>query len=209
MTAAWAARAQGRLGGAQRRGLRPGRPRHALSRQLRAALLGLEPGQDARRGRRTSSIAGRAAGVARGVPPALCGARSRCRACCARPRSASSTSCPRRCCRGTAAAAIEALDEIEGVKVAETGKAASASRSSSTSRRAKRSRRSCVTPYVERVAASDNLRRALDGSGPDGAEAKPFGPPAEAAGQARRHRPTERRTPGAARARAATISSVQ
>ena len=45
--------------------LRAGRPRHPLSRQLRRALLGLEPGQDAASRARTSSTAGPAAGAAR------------------------------------------------------------------------------------------------------------------------------------------------
>jgi hypothetical protein len=34
-----------------------------------------------------------------------------------------------------------------------------------------------MTPYVERVGASDNLRRALDGAGPAGNEAEPLGRP--------------------------------
>ena len=38
-----------------------------------------------------------------------------------------------------------------------------------------------VTPYVERVAASDNLKFALDGAGP-GAEQRPFGRSSEGAG---------------------------
>ena len=73
-----------------------GRPRDPLSRQLRAALLGLEPGQDAHRRRRTSSIAGRAAGAA---PRRSTSAMPRAKpmpARCARRRSASSMSCPRR-----------------------------------------------------------------------------------------------------------------
>jgi hypothetical protein len=40
-----------------------------------------------------------------------------------------------------------------------------------------------VTPYVERVAASDNLRFALDGAGTSSTD-RPFGPATEGAGTA-------------------------
>ncbi|MCY7398424.1 MAG: cell wall hydrolase [Sphingomonas bacterium] len=78
---------------------------------------------------------------------------------------------------GTVGAAIEALDEIKGVKVAEAGDRLSIQFNLKAREAVEKA---VVTPYVERVAASDNLRRALDGSRPTGVEAKPFGPPAEA-----------------------------
>ena len=77
----------------------------------------------------------------------------------------------------TEVAAVEALDEIEGVKVADAGKWVSVHFSMAAREAVEKIK---LTPYVERVAASDNIRRALDGSRPSGVEAKPFGPPAEA-----------------------------
>ena len=77
----------------------------------------------------------------------------------------------------TVAETIEALDKIDGVKVADGGERV-AIQFNLKAREAVE--KAVVTPYVERVAASDNLRRALDGTGPAGVEAKPFGPPAEA-----------------------------
>ena len=82
-----------------------------------------------------------------------------------------------------AAAAIEKLDEIEGVKVAEAGERVSIKFNLKAREAVEKV---VVTPYVERVAASDNLRRALDGAAPAGADAKPFGPPADAKDEARR-----------------------
>jgi spore germination cell wall hydrolase CwlJ-like protein len=78
----------------------------------------------------------------------------------------------------TELAAVKALDEIEGVKVAEAGKRVSI-RFSPQAREAVEKIK--LTPYIERVSASDKLRHALDGAGPTGDEAKPFGPPADAA----------------------------
>ena len=72
-------------------------------------------------------------------------------------------------------AAVEALDKIEGVKVADTGKRLSIQFNLKAREAVEKVK---LTPYVERVAASDNLRRALDGAGPEGADAKPFGQPA-------------------------------
>ena len=77
----------------------------------------------------------------------------------------------------TEIAAIEALDGIEGVKVAEAGERVSIKFNLKAREAVEKA---VVTPYVERVAASDNLRRALDGAGAAGADAKPFGPPVEA-----------------------------
>ena len=71
-----------------------------------------------------------------------------------------------------AAAAAGALGQIVGVKVTETGERV-AVRFNPEAREAVE--KAVVVPYVERVAASDNLRRALDGSGPAGAEAEPLG----------------------------------
>jgi hypothetical protein len=70
------------------------------------------------------------------------------------------------------AAAAAGLGEIVGVKVTETGERV-AVRFSPEAREAVE--RAISVPYVERVAASDNLRRALDGSGPAGEEAQPLG----------------------------------
>ena len=72
----------------------------------------------------------------------------------------------------TEEAAVEALDKIDGVKVAETAKGVSV-RFSPQAREVVEQIK--LTPYVERVEASDNLRRALDGAGPAGVEAKPLG----------------------------------
>ncbi|MBA3729250.1 MAG: cell wall hydrolase [Sphingomonas sp.] len=77
----------------------------------------------------------------------------------------------------TEIATIEALDDIEGVKVAEAGERVSIKFNLKAREAVEQA---VVTPYVERVAASENLRRALDGGGAKGAEAKPFGPPVEA-----------------------------
>jgi hypothetical protein len=77
----------------------------------------------------------------------------------------------------TEAAAVEALDKIDGVKVADAGSRVSIHFSLKAREAVEKVK---LTPYVERVDASDNLRRALDGSGPAGSEAKPFGPPVEA-----------------------------
>ena len=78
---------------------------------------------------------------------------------------------------GTELAAIEALDDIKGVEVAELGERVSIKFNLKAREAVEKV---VVTPYVERVAASENLRRALDGSGAPGAEAKPFGPQVEA-----------------------------
>jgi hypothetical protein len=75
-------------------------------------------------------------------------------------------------------ATIESLDKIEGVNVADAGNRVSIHFSLQAREAVEKVK---VTPYVERVAASDNLRHALDGAGPAGDEAKPFGPPADAA----------------------------
>ena len=77
----------------------------------------------------------------------------------------------------TELATIEALDEIKGVKVAEAGDRVSIKFNLKAREAVEKA---VVTPYVERVAASDNLRRALDGGGAAGVDAKPFGPPVEA-----------------------------
>jgi len=76
--------------------------------------------------------------------------------------------------------AVAELDKIDGVEVAQTGTRV-AVQFNLKARAAVEAIK--LTPYVERVAASDNLRRALDGTVPEGAEAKPFGPPAEATGK--------------------------
>ena len=82
---------------------------------------------------------------------------------------------------GSAVAAIEALDQIEGVKVGEAGKEGQRISVHFSPKAREAVEKVVVTPYVERVSASDNLRRALDGSGPSGAEAKPLGSAAEVA----------------------------
>ena len=77
----------------------------------------------------------------------------------------------------TVAETIAALDQIDGVKVAE-GEERVSIHFNLKAREAVE--KVVVTPYIDRVGASDNLRRALDGTGPAGGDAKPFGPPAEA-----------------------------
>ena len=74
------------------------------------------------------------------------------------------------------AQAVAALEKIDGVKVAEDGPRLSVQFSLKARAAVEQVK---LTPYVERVDASDNLRRALNGDGPAGTEAKPFGPPAE------------------------------
>jgi len=76
----------------------------------------------------------------------------------------------------TEAAAAGALGDIIGIKVTETGERI-AIRFSPEAREAVE--KADMTPYVERVGASENLRRALDGSGPTGSEAQPLGQPDE------------------------------
>jgi spore germination cell wall hydrolase CwlJ-like protein len=78
----------------------------------------------------------------------------------------------------TEAAAAQALDKMAGVKVADAGGRVTVHFSPQAREAVEKVQ---VTPYVERVAASDNLRRALDGAGPTGDEAKPLGAPADAA----------------------------
>jgi hypothetical protein len=75
-----------------------------------------------------------------------------------------------------AAATADALGDIIGIKVTETGERI-AIRFSPEAREAVE--KADKTPYVERVGASDNLRRALDGTGPAGNEAEPLGRPDE------------------------------
>ena len=77
---------------------------------------------------------------------------------------------------GSASAAVAALDAVDGVKVADAGKRVTAHFSPAAREAVEKV---AVTPYVERVAASDNLRRALDGAGAVGADITPFGPAAE------------------------------
>ncbi len=77
-------------------------------------------------------------------------------------------------------AAVAALGKIDGVKVADAGDRVSIHFNLKAREAVEKIK---LTPYVERVAASDNLRHALDGAGPAGAEAKPFGPPVEAMGK--------------------------
>ncbi len=74
-------------------------------------------------------------------------------------------------------AAAAALGEIVGIRVTETGERI-AIRFSPEAREAVENAK--LTPYVERVGASENLRRALDGAGPTGNEAEPLGLPDEA-----------------------------
>jgi len=69
------------------------------------------------------------------------------------------------------------LDKIDGVEVAQSDKRV-AVQFNLKAREAVEAIK--LTPYVERVAASDNLRRALDGTSAEGAAARPFGPPVEA-----------------------------
>ena len=75
-------------------------------------------------------------------------------------------------------AAAQARGEIIGIKVTETGERI-AIRFTPEAREAVE--KAVVVPYVERVDASDNLRRALDGSGPAGNEAEPLGTAEETA----------------------------
>lgn len=75
-----------------------------------------------------------------------------------------------------ATGSLAALDKIDGVKVADAGQRVSVHFSIKAREAVEKIK---LTPYVERVDASENLRHALDGGGPSGAEAKPLGAPAE------------------------------
>ena len=79
---------------------------------------------------------------------------------------------------GSQIAAVEALGEIEGVKVTEAGERLSVQFNPKAREAVEKI---VMTPYVERVAASDNLRRALDGSGAAGVAVEPFGTPVDPA----------------------------
>ena len=78
------------------------------------------------------------------------------------------------------AAAAEAikLDNIEGIEVRRDGGGRIIAKFEPQARAAVEAIK--LVPYVERVAASDNLRRALDGNPAEGTAARPFGPPVEA-----------------------------
>ncbi len=73
----------------------------------------------------------------------------------------------------TATAAAAKLDKVEGVELALAGDRVTA-KFNLKARAAVEAVK--LVPYVERVSASDNLRQALSGAAPEGAEAKPFGP---------------------------------
>ncbi len=72
----------------------------------------------------------------------------------------------------TQTAAAEALEKVDGVVVADAGKRVSAHFTPQAREAVERAK---VTPYVERVDASENLRRALDGGATSGSVATPFG----------------------------------
>ena len=150
-----------------------------------AALLGLEPGQDARRGRRTSSTAGRAAGAARRPSASAMPRAKPMRARCARRRSASSMSCPRRSPRRSEAAAIAALDEIDGRQGRPTTGERVAIRFNPKAREAvekvKRRRPMSSASRRRTICAARSTAAA-----PTGVEAKPFGRAGRRRGQAGR-----------------------
>lgn len=76
-------------------------------------------------------------------------------------------------------ATAETLDKVEGVEVAVAGDRVTA-KFNPRARAAVEAVK--VVPYVDRVAASDNLRQALGGAAPQGVEAKPLGPAPDAKG---------------------------
>ena len=76
---------------------------------------------------------------------------------------------------GAVAAAADGLGDVVGIKVTETGERIAIRFSPEAAREAVE--KAVAAPPVERVAVSDNLRRALDGSGPVGDEAQPLGQP--------------------------------
>jgi len=84
----------------------------------------------------------------------------------------------------TRVAAAAALGEIVGIKITETGERIAIRFNPDEAREAVE--KAVVVPYIERVAASDNLRSALDGTGPAGEEAQPLGQAEEAKGEAAR-----------------------
>ena len=73
----------------------------------------------------------------------------------------------------TPAVALAKLDKVVGVEVEQAPTGRVTAHFSPQARAAVEAVK--VVPYVERVAASDNLRRALDGSAPAGPEEKPLG----------------------------------
>lgn len=72
----------------------------------------------------------------------------------------------------TPAAVVAELDKVKGIEVRQEGARVTA-HFSPQARAAVEAVK--VVPYVERVSASENLRRALDGAAPEGIEAKPLG----------------------------------
>jgi hypothetical protein len=72
-----------------------------------------------------------------------------------------------------AAAAVATLDKVAGVEVKATDSGRVTAHFSPQARAAVEAVK--VVPYVERTAASDNLRRALDGASPEGTESRPLG----------------------------------
>jgi spore germination cell wall hydrolase CwlJ-like protein len=80
---------------------------------------------------------------------------------------------------GSDMAAVAALGAIDGVKVANSGAGVSVKFSMAAREAVEKV---AAAPLVDRTDVSDNLRHALDGAGPTGAEAQPFGPSADAAG---------------------------
>jgi spore germination cell wall hydrolase CwlJ-like protein len=71
------------------------------------------------------------------------------------------------------ATAIAKLDKVDGVEVKTADGGRVTAHFSPQARAAVEAVK--VVPYVERLEASDNLRRALDGASSEGAESKPFG----------------------------------
>ena len=195
-TARWPARRSRRCGTAPARSpsemlsgprLCAGRLRDPLSRQLCRALLGLEPGQDQRRGRAHLLPLGRRLGPSGGLQRSLVGPRRQSR--CASPRRAQRAACRAagQDCRRDGREA--GGSRRQGHRRTRTAGCACCSRPQAREAVEKVK----VTPYVERVAASDNLRFALDGGSP-GAIRRPFG-------RSQRPRPRPRRRNRRARAR--------
>ena len=73
----------------------------------------------------------------------------------------------------TTTAAAATLDKIEGVEVKRDGGGRIIAKFNPRARAAVEAIK--VVPYVERVSASENLRSALDGAAPEGADAMPLG----------------------------------
>ena len=171
--------AQGRRGGARRRGLCPGRLRDPLSRQLRRSLLGLEPGQE--RGRRRAHLLslGRRLGPPARVRQALSRRTSRAPARCAARRSP-----PKPRSRGAAGRRVDEIAAIPGAETEARRERRPSGRGPLQHGRAQGGRGGAARELCRKFEASDNLRWTLGGGRGRGDRKAARQPPAAGRGRA-------------------------